>query len=147
MKAEGPIHRDLLFERLKEIHGIARAGSNVQTNIDCALRAAERSRAITHDPRSLFYYTPGQCLESFRLPVDSVRRPIEHVAPAEISLAMLYLVEDQFGIVEDSLPPAVARLFGVERLRGDGADVIRAVVEDLLTRGSLRRAGTQVHLA
>ena len=119
----------------------------METNIDRALRAAERSRAIAHDPRSPFYYTPDQRLELFRLPVDSMRRPIEHVAPAEIALAMLYLVEDQFGIIEDSLPPAVAHLFGIERLRGEGADMIRAVVETLLTRGSLRRAGPQVHLA
>jgi len=144
---EGPIHRDLIMDRLKEVHGVARAGSNVQSNIEHALRDAERRRAVVHDPRSPFFSVPGARLESFRMPVDAVRRAIEYIAPSEISLAVLYLVEDQFGVIEESLAPAVARLFGIDRLRSDGADVIRAVTEELLRKGTLRRAGTQVHLA
>jgi hypothetical protein len=80
------------------------------------------------------------------LPTESIRRPIEHIAPDELSLAVLYLVEDQFGIVEESLPAAVARLLGIERLRSEGADVVRRVIEDLVIQGSLRRNGMQVHL-
>ncbi len=147
VKAEGPIHRDMVIERLKEIHGVAKAGSNVQANIERALRAGERSRTIARDPRSSFYYEPGHQLESFRLPVDSVRRPIKYIAGVEIALAILYLVEDQFGVIEESLPQAVARLLGIERLRTEDADRIRAVIEDLVAKGSLRRAGSQVHLA
>jgi very-short-patch-repair endonuclease len=147
VKTEGPIHREMVFERLKQIHGVARAGSNVQANIERALRAGEASRTIARDPRSSFYYEPGHRLESFRLPMDSLRRPIEYIAPSEIALAILYLVEDQFGVIEESLPQAVARLFGIERLRAEGADQIRAVIEDLVAKGSLRRAGIQVHLA
>jgi Protein of unknown function (DUF3320) len=146
VKVEGPIHHDLLVERLKELHGIARAGSNVQSNIEQALRSAARSRAIAHDAGSPFYCVPESRLESFRLPTESVRRPIEHIAPGEISLAVLYLVEDQFGIVEESLPTAIARLFSIERLRSESADIIRRVIEDLVTKGSLRRNGMQVHL-
>ena len=146
VRVEGPLHRDLLLERIKESHDVARAGSNVQLNVQRALQHAERDHAITHDPRSPFYYVPRERVDTFRLPVDSVRRPIEHIAPVELSLVVLYLVEDQFGIVEESLPTAVARLLGVERLRTDGAEVIRRVVEDLVARGSLRRSGMQVHL-
>ncbi len=144
---EGPIHYNLLVERLKEIHDVARAGTNVQSNIKRALRSAEHNRTVTHDQRSPFYYRPGHSLESFRLPTDSSRRPIEYIAPVEISLAVLYLVEDQFGVVEESLPSLVARLFGNERLLSESADVIRSVVEGLVARGLLRRSGMQVHLA
>ncbi|MFN3325946.1 MAG: DUF3320 domain-containing protein [Bryobacteraceae bacterium] len=147
VKIEGPIHREMVIERLKQIHNVARMGSNVQANIERALRDGETSRTIARDPRLSFYYEPGHQLESFRLPVDSVRRPIEYIAPTEIALAILYLVEDQFGVIEESLPQAVARLFGIDRLRAEGADQIRAVIEDLVAKGSLRRAGIQVHLA
>lgn len=77
----------------------------------------------------------------------SVRRPIEHIAPEELALAILYLVENQFGLFEESLPQTVARLLGIERLRSEDADTIRAVAEDLVRKGKLRRAGAQVHLA
>jgi very-short-patch-repair endonuclease len=137
VRVEGPIHHDLLLERVKVIHSVARAGSNVQANFDRALQMAHRDRAITHDQKSPFYYVPGTQLETFRLPCDEVCRGIEHVAPAEISLAILHLVEDQFGIVEESLPSVVARLFGVERLRTDAAEPIRRAIEDLISRNLL----------
>src|ERR1022692_1998941 len=147
VRAEGPIHHDLMVDRLKESHGVARAGSNVQSNIERALRSAQQGRHITREPRSPFYFIPGHELESFRLPADSARRPIEQIAPREIALAVLYLVEDQFGIFEESLPAAVARLFGIDRLRAEGAAMIDSVIEDLVSRSLLRRSGTQVHLA
>jgi very-short-patch-repair endonuclease len=146
IRVEGPIHRDLLLERLKVVHGVARAGSNVQANVERALQIAKRDHAITHDPRSPFYYVPGLQVDCFRLPNDLIRRQIEHIAPGEISLAILYLVEDQFGVIEDSLPTAVARLLGIERLRTEGAEPIRRVIEELVGRGSLRRNGMQVHV-
>jgi hypothetical protein len=59
---------------------------------------------------------------------------------------VLYFVEDQFGVVEEYLPTAIARLFGFERLGGESADIIRHVVEELVSEGSLRRNGMQVHL-
>ncbi|HOQ44600.1 MAG TPA: DUF3320 domain-containing protein [Bryobacteraceae bacterium] len=147
VKVEGPIHREVLIERLKETHGVARVGSNVQANIKRALRACKANGTIISEPGSPFFDAPSNRLKSFRLPVESVRRPIEHIAPAEIALAILYLVEDQFGIIEESLPQAVARLLGIERLRAESADQIRAVVDNLVAKGLLRRAGMQVHLA
>lgn len=147
VRVEGPIHHDLLVDRLKELHGIARAGSNVQSNIERALRSARQNRGIARDSRSPFYFVSGHNLESFRVPSGSVRRPIEHIALSEMALAILYLVEDQFGMFEDSLPAAVARLFGIDRLRAESAAIIDSVVQDLVARSLLRRSGTQVHLA
>jgi len=147
VRAEGPIHHDLIVERLKESHGVARAGSNVQSNIERALRSAEQSRHITRESESPFYFMPEHDLESFRLPADSAKRPVEQIAPREIALAILYLVEDQFGIFEESLPAAVARLFGIDRLRAEGAAMIESAIEGLVARSLLRRSGMQVHLA
>jgi hypothetical protein len=90
---------------------------------------------------------PEHDLESFRLPADSAKRPVEQIAPREIALAILYLVEDQFGIFEESLPAAVARLFGIDRLRAEGAAMIESAIEGLVARSLLRRSGMQVHLA
>jgi len=147
VQTEGPIHRDVLVERLKEIHGVARAGSNVQANIERALRELCRRGAVTSETGSAFYDSPSHQPESFRLPTGSVRRPIEHIAPKELALAILYLVEDQFGVVEESLPTAIAHLFGIERLRGESAEPIRRAADDLVKSGMLRRNGMQLHLA
>jgi len=147
VRTEGPIHHDLLVERLKELHGVARAGSNVQSNIERALGFAQQRGGVTPESRSRFYFVSGQELGSFRVPTDSIRRSIEQIAPKEIALAILYLVEDQFGMFEESLPAAVARIFGIDRLRAESAALIDAVIEELVARFLLRRNGSQLHLA
>jgi len=146
VNTEGPIHHDFLVTRLKEIHRVAKAGSNVQSNIKQALRSAENKQAIIHNAKPSFYCSPDGQIKSFRLPTETVRRPIEYIAPSELSLAVLYFVEDQFGVVEEYLPTAIARLFGIERLGGESADIIRHVIKELVSKGSLRRNGMQVHL-
>jgi very-short-patch-repair endonuclease len=146
VNTEGPIHHDFLVTRLKEIHHVAKAGSNVQSNIKQALRSAENKHSIIHNAKPSFYCSPDGQIKSFRLPTETVRRPIEYIAPSELSLAILYFVEDQFGVTEEYLPTAIARLFGIERLGGESADIIRHVIKELVSEGSLRRNGMQVHL-
>lgn len=34
VKAEAPIHEDLLWDRLKDLHGVSRAGANIQDNVE-----------------------------------------------------------------------------------------------------------------
>ena len=147
VQMEGPIHHDLLVERLKELHGIARAGSNVQSNIERALAFAQQRSGVTAESRSRFYFVSGQELGSFRVPTDSTKRSIEQISPKEIGLAILYLVEDQFGMFEESLPAAVARIFGIDRLRAENAALIESVIEELVAGSLLRRNGSQLHLA
>ena len=53
----------------------------------------------------------------------------------------------QFGIFEDSLPAAVALLFGIDRLRAESAVTIDSIIDDLVARSLLRRNGAQIHLA
>lgn len=146
VKVEGPVCEELLIERIKELNGVERAGSNVLANIRTAIQFATRRGEIEAVQSRQFLRIRGLTLRTFRVPAEGVHRRIEQIAAEEIDLAVLHLVEDQFGIYEDQLPQAVARLFGVERLHTEAADRLRRVVEALLRRGRLRRSGTQIHL-
>jgi very-short-patch-repair endonuclease len=146
VRIEGPIHEDLLTERLKEMHGIERAGSNVQANIRHAIQSA-RSKGVERGSDQKFIRQAGVTLQSFRVPADGVRRPLESIPAEEIACAILYLIEDQFGMMRDQIPQAVSRLFGVERLRGDSADIIRNMTDRLIEQGRLRTSGPQVYVA
>ncbi len=46
VSTEGPIHIDLLMERTKELSGISRAGANVQSNFDAAIKVAIKNGYI-----------------------------------------------------------------------------------------------------
>jgi very-short-patch-repair endonuclease len=144
---EGPIAGSLLTERLKCLCGVARAGSNVQSNVDCALQIACDSVFIEPMEEGAFYRCPKQELYTFRTPSVTVRRSIDQVSREEIALAVLHLVEDQFGVAGDRLPHSVLLLFGIERPRTEATARIEVVIRDLLQNGRLRNSGPQIHLA
>ena len=98
VEAEGPIHEDLLAERLKDICGVDRAGSNVQSNVGEAVHVAVGRRQIERRRQRNFLWVANAQLSAFRIPVNSFRRPLEWIHRDEIALAVLYLVEDQFGV-------------------------------------------------
>ena len=50
-------------------------------------------------------------------------------------------------MIREYLPQSVARLFGIERLTGNGADRIRIVVDRLIEKGLLRASGHHVYVA
>ena len=76
---EAPMHVQLLTQRLREIHGVARAGVNVQANIDAALAMALRRGTI--ELRESFVYLKAKPLTSYRYPADDVTRSVALVPP------------------------------------------------------------------
>lgn len=144
---ESPVHYELLVERLKELHGVERAGSNVQENIRLAIRQAVRWQIVTCESQSRFLYDPARQVGTFRTPANGVSRRIDQIAPEELAMAVLHLIEVQFGVAEDRTPVAVARLFGIERLGSEHAEIIESAIDSLITNGKVRRAGVQLCLA
>jgi len=142
--AEGPIHREILVERLKEINGIDRAGANVIRNIDRGFAVTKRRNAV--EKSGVFLSAPGRDLPTYRFHADGVERSLLEIAPNEIALAVLHKVEDQFGYQREALPRAVSELFGFERLPAGGAEIIGTVVDDLIARGNLVANGPYVAL-
>ncbi|MGD0467702.1 MAG: DUF3320 domain-containing protein [Terriglobales bacterium] len=138
VEAEGPIHEDLLAERVKEICGVDRAGSNVQSNIGEAIVIAVHGKQIERRRQRNFLWKANAQLSTFRIPADSLRRPLEWIHRDEIALAILYLVEDQFGVLRSELGRGVARLFGIDRATVEACDHIVEVADELVERGQLR---------
>lgn len=141
---EAPIHVQLLTQRLREIHGIARAGVNIQANIDGALALALRRKKI--EQRGPFVYLAARAVTTYRYPADDVMRSVALVAPEELERAILHIVEDQFGYPRDAIPHAVAEAFGFERSGATSAELIASAVDGLIERGALRASGPNVSL-
>jgi len=144
---EGPIHVNQVAARLKEMHQVERLGSTVQANIDRAIDWAIRTLGrVARGSDTDFLVMKGETLKTFRIPGDGIERQIQFIAPEEIALAILHLVEDQFGMFRDQIPTAVVKLFGLERAGPEAADIIRNVLEGLVDSGRLRIVGLQVYL-
>ena len=144
--AEGPIHEELLIERLKEINQVGRVGTNVQENIQRAIKAALR---VANLERTAEYFlrVPGSQRPTFRAPGNGVHRPLAQIPPEEFDLAILFIVEDQFGYQRDALPRKLAELFGFERRPSGLTEAVGTVVDGLIERGRLVVRGYHVYLA
>lgn len=142
---EGPIHKELLIERLKEINRVARTGSNIQANVNRAIGLALRGGELEQVGGD-FLKRPETRLRTFRLPGDNVERPVQWIPPEEVELAVLHVVEDQFGCQRDALPRVVGGLLGFERSPIALSDVIGTVIDDLIERGLLVASGPHISL-
>jgi len=147
VETEGPIHEDLLSERLKDRCSVGRAGSNVQSNIDKALHYAIRYGSLERRRQRDFLWKKESALTAFRVPSDDFRRPIDWVHRDEIGLAILFLVEDQFGIIRNHLGRAVGRLFGLDRVPSEATEYIIQIADELVEQGQLRESEGQLYLA
>jgi very-short-patch-repair endonuclease len=144
---EGPIHKELLIERLKEINRVARTGSNIQANVNRAIKLALRGGEVEQVVGHWDFLKRGETrLRTFRVPGDNVERPLQWIAPEEVELAVLHVVEDQFGCQRDALPRVVGRLLGFERTPIGLSDVIGTVIDGLIERGLLVASGSRISL-
>ena len=101
VRAEGPIHIDLVLERAKEVHAVKKAGSNVRANVESAIERAIKNKSVVLPSERSFLCSLDSALRTFRTPTDDCSRPLEWISAEEIALAVLYLVEDQFGMFRD----------------------------------------------
>lgn len=142
---EGSIHEQLLTERLKEMNGVERAGVNVNANVSHAIEISIDDHGLERNGE--FLKCRGIAARTFRVPGDGVHRPLMLVPLEEIELAILYIVEDQFGFQREGLPQAVTRVFGFERAGAGSAEIVHNAVDALVDRGQLRVSGLHVYIS
>jgi hypothetical protein len=76
-----------------------------------------------------------------------VQRSVSSVPREEIELAVLHVVEDQFGFQRDALPRRIGELFGWERTPVGMAELVGTVIDECISRKVLAVSGYHVYLA
>lgn len=142
---EGPIHQNLLTERLEEVNGVGRVGDRVAANIQHAVQIALGRQELERLGTD-FLRRPGRTLSTFRTSGDGVQRPAAWIPIDEIQLAVLHIVEDQFGCQRGALPRAVGELFGFDRTPGGLAELVATAVDILIDETRLQTSGPNVYV-
>jgi len=114
---EGPVHVDLVYERVRDRYGLRRAGQVIQGRIDGAIGRAIASGQIERLPEEPeFLSIPG------RLPAPKVREPefaprkVEHVSIAELASGLVRVAHRLYGASEVDLVRETRERFGYLRL-------------------------------
>lgn len=145
VEAEGPVHLDVVIDRIRRHYGAGRAGSQIQAAILQAAQSAATENGISwiqpngsRWPPSFLDVSKRSSRPEPRGPAaDGSVRQIEHVWPGEIEAGLLRIIETAFGICREDAVVAAARAFGYQRVGTKIREAISAAVDSLLTAGEI----------
>lgn len=136
---EAPLHRDLVFKRVRDAFGVGRVGVNIKDNIDFVVRRLQvdghQGRIDDHG-----FYRLGEAT-AVRAPSSQVSRTVQQVPAEEMDLAVRHLVADARSVDEEDLVRAVARVFGWQRAGADIQAAVLGALDRMEADGSVVRSG------
>jgi len=123
VSVEGPVHVDVVVERIRSHYRLQRAGRRVRDAVERGLTEALRRGTVTWLPllvtrgkRSEFLVASVNHALEPRGPLsDGTVRDVEHVCDQEIEAAVVRVVRAMVGAAKDEVITATARAFGYAR--------------------------------
>lgn len=137
---EGPVHVDIVAQRLREHSMYDRFGARIRRTL---VNGIAQSRV---DKRGGFLWPKTDRDLVVRRGTEEFTRSVQHVPNAELSKAILLLIGDSVSITRVALVPQVAAVFGWRRTGADIRDRVEECVEDLLGDGDLVDTGAGLKL-
>lgn len=130
---EGPVHIEVLRQRLRDAWDIGRIGSKIRENIDSAVKHAGALR------NGDFLTIPGTSVDRVRTPSETTQRRVDQIHPAELKRAIRLLLAEMGSATSEQLTTATARLFGWTRTGSEIQTRLDAMLDRLLEKGEIRR--------
>lgn len=135
-RVEGPVHIDVVHQRLRDAWNIGRVGVKIRENIEAAIDHAEVIRRGGPYLNDEFIDVPDRLPVSVRIPGDGVGRTVEQISEEELATALRNLVRDGGTVSRDDLMTATARVYGWNRRGTDITARLSLVVNWLLADGT-----------
>lgn len=137
IKIEAPISKSLLFRKVMKLWNTARAGNklnNYLSEIADSLSSSFKTEAWQE-----FYWSAADQVDSLSSYRDNSieKRSIEDIAPEEISVAIMEIMEVNLSLEKEDLIRLVARAFGFQKVGAQIEAIINQVLEKMLNENLL----------
>ncbi|XVV05769.1 DUF3320 domain-containing protein [Actinosynnema sp. CA-248983] len=141
VRHDGPVHEDRVLAAVREAWGKWKSGPRIKEAFARVVRDLTRS-ALDRDEAG-FLRTKFSHLDEVRVPTDdeTTHRPVKHLPPEELRLAVLRFIADAQPIGRDELTSRVAKLFGWQRRGTEIQAALDVTVERLLLEGTAIEEG------
>jgi very-short-patch-repair endonuclease len=126
---EGPVHQDVIVQRVARMYKLQRTGSTIEQTIVSAISSLTRSGKMVR--KGKFLWPSHDATIRVRRANGNGSRPIQYVPPEEIEEAALLVLRLTRGVSRNELLPEIARVLGYART---GDRVERAAL------GAIRRS-------
>ncbi|MFG2845705.1 DUF3320 domain-containing protein [Kitasatospora sp. NPDC048296] len=133
IEQEGPIHEEILVQRVREAWGVGRAGSRIRDNIRVVRDRLVRSGRATLDGDFVDLVRDGD--PAARRPGRHAARKLVHVAPRERWRALVELANECPGMSQDELVRRACEFFGWQRVTKETRAGLEADIANLRAQG------------
>jgi hypothetical protein len=142
---EGPIHRDEVVNRVRDLWGLGRAGGRIQAAVDAGIAYAVAQRRVVREHQLFLTLAnrPAQVRDRSEVASLGLRRP-EYLPPSEIETAVRHVVRGSYGVTQDEVIQATSRALGFRATSGQLRAVIQDRIGHMLSDGYLRRDGERL---
>lgn len=140
VKVEGPVHFDIVAQRIRDAWGNGRAGPRIVAAIEQATSQLIRTKVISRAEDWLSIRGALSIARDRSMESGLLRKP-ELISPEELRQAILDVVLHNLGARKEELPVAVARLLGFSSTSAAFRERIEAQMRSAVRRGVLRKEG------
>ena len=140
-EAEGPVHRDIVVERIRHAYDLGRVSRGAREHLNGAFKVAEGKGQVQTDGE--FLYTKDEQLA--RLPRKPIHGKIELMPPQELRIVVLETAKVLFGVTRKDFVIEVCRQLGFARTGRKLRNTIDGAIGDLLEQGRLTDSSGMLH--
>lgn len=142
VEVEGPIHRDVVVQRIRAAFGLKRTGKKIEAAVEAGIEAAIRQGKVTRS--GSFLWPPSRPQQLVRRRGDEVPAAIDYVCDEEIAAAAILVLQTQFATVRDELAVQALRVLGFGRVKGETKNRALHAIDGLIQRGTVVQQSDEV---
>ena len=143
IKAESPIHIDLLLRRVAEGWGISKVGANVRRTVIEELESLQEAEVIKDG--DILWYRQKKEIIPFRMSRED-QRPLESIPPQELGGLIVKILNNAFSIERDDLMLAIAKQLGYTKRGRKIISHIEKTLDYLNSIGVIEEVGNRIRL-
>jgi hypothetical protein len=139
---EGPVHKEIIIQRITKGAGLKRAGNRIRAAIQKAIRYAVKNDFV-RDSKDGFIWGTNQNTPPLRnrSNVGPSEKKLEMAAKQEIKMAFEKVIPKVFSIkYKDAVTEVLARL-GFRRVTADTRKRAELVLDECISKGKITRNG------
>ena len=140
---EGPVHNDVIIERIRLLYGIGKVKGSTRDKVERAILSSRQQNLILGDG-TFIWLKKEQLNREMRCPPDN---NIEHIPPVELRAIVLAVTKALFGLRRQALITEVTRTLGFNRSGGRITDLLGNTIQELLNEGHLVESFELIHIA
>jgi very-short-patch-repair endonuclease/DNA polymerase III delta prime subunit len=144
---EAPVHESDVTKRIMDAFGVTRAGSRITEAVSGAIQQGHRGGTFHYTNGFVYADKAKQAAVRNRNLLESAEKKIDYIAPEELDAALLQVVRMGFSIEQDATVTGALDSLGFGRATANISSAMKARLDSLIRRGSIKRDDGHLTLA